>query len=241
MIGDFVLLRQNGLPAYNFAVVVDDVAMEISLVVRGEDHVPNTPRQVPPVPRVGRGAAAVCAPVAGARPGSRAAVEAAWRVERRRLPGARHPAGGAAQLPGVARLVTRQRRGDPADRRTRAAVPRGGRHQERRCVRPGQARLDEPPLPQGGRADAARGAAGAAPGQRRVSRGWRVGGRAPAGLPDDVRATRGGHGGPVGRRAGATATRLRDATAGAVVEHLVAEGLPRPSRAAPSWWPSRRS
>ena len=45
MIGDFVLLRQNGLPAYNFAVVVDDVAMAISLVVRGEDHVPNTPRQ----------------------------------------------------------------------------------------------------------------------------------------------------------------------------------------------------
>ncbi len=46
MTGDFVLLRQNGLPAYNFAVVVDDLAMQISLVVRGEDHVPNTPRQV---------------------------------------------------------------------------------------------------------------------------------------------------------------------------------------------------
>jgi nondiscriminating glutamyl-tRNA synthetase len=45
-IGDFVLLRQNGLPAYNFAVVVDDVAMRISVVVRGEDHVPNTPRQI---------------------------------------------------------------------------------------------------------------------------------------------------------------------------------------------------
>ena len=46
MIGDFVLLRQNGLPAYNFAVVVDDLAMQISLVIRGEDHVPNTPRQI---------------------------------------------------------------------------------------------------------------------------------------------------------------------------------------------------
>jgi nondiscriminating glutamyl-tRNA synthetase len=45
-IGDFVLLRQNGLPAYNFAVVVDDLAMRISVVVRGEDHVPNTPRQI---------------------------------------------------------------------------------------------------------------------------------------------------------------------------------------------------
>ena len=46
MIGDFVLLRQNGLPAYNYAVVVDDLLMRISLVVRGEDHVSNTPRQL---------------------------------------------------------------------------------------------------------------------------------------------------------------------------------------------------
>ena len=46
MIGDFVLLRQNGLPAYNFAVVVDDLEMRVSDVVRGEDHVPNTPRQL---------------------------------------------------------------------------------------------------------------------------------------------------------------------------------------------------
>jgi glutamyl-tRNA synthetase len=46
MLGDFVLLRQTGLPAYNFAVVVDDALMAISDVIRGEDHVPNTPRQV---------------------------------------------------------------------------------------------------------------------------------------------------------------------------------------------------
>lgn len=46
MLGDFVLLRQSGQPAYNFAVVVDDMLMRITDVVRGEDHVPNTPRQV---------------------------------------------------------------------------------------------------------------------------------------------------------------------------------------------------
>ncbi len=46
MIGDFVLLRQTGLPAYNFAVVVDDALMGITDVVRGEDHVSNTPRQM---------------------------------------------------------------------------------------------------------------------------------------------------------------------------------------------------
>jgi nondiscriminating glutamyl-tRNA synthetase len=45
-IGDFVLLRQDGLPAYNFAVVVDDLAMRITDVIRGDDHLSNTPRQV---------------------------------------------------------------------------------------------------------------------------------------------------------------------------------------------------
>jgi nondiscriminating glutamyl-tRNA synthetase len=45
-IGDFVLLRRDGMPAYNFAVVVDDQAMGITDVVRGDDHLSNTPRQV---------------------------------------------------------------------------------------------------------------------------------------------------------------------------------------------------
>jgi excinuclease ABC subunit C len=43
---DFVLLRRDGRPTYNFAVVVDDLAMEISHVVRGAGHLPNTPKQV---------------------------------------------------------------------------------------------------------------------------------------------------------------------------------------------------
>ena len=46
VIGDFVLLRSNGVPAYNFAVVVDDALMNVTHVVRGEDHISNTPRQV---------------------------------------------------------------------------------------------------------------------------------------------------------------------------------------------------
>ncbi len=46
VIGDPVLLRSDGRPAYNFAVVVDDALMEITHVVRGEDHIPNTPRQL---------------------------------------------------------------------------------------------------------------------------------------------------------------------------------------------------
>ena len=46
VIGDPVLVRSDGMPAYNFAVVIDDALMEITHVVRGEDHISNTPRQV---------------------------------------------------------------------------------------------------------------------------------------------------------------------------------------------------
>lgn len=46
VIGDPVLVRSDGNPAYNFAVVVDDALMEVTHVVRGEDHISNTPRQI---------------------------------------------------------------------------------------------------------------------------------------------------------------------------------------------------
>ena len=46
VIGDPVLVRSSGIPAYNFAVVVDDALMEITHVIRGEDHISNTPRQL---------------------------------------------------------------------------------------------------------------------------------------------------------------------------------------------------
>jgi nondiscriminating glutamyl-tRNA synthetase len=44
--GDFVIIKSNGTAAYNFAVVVDDALMKISHVIRGEDHLPNTPKQM---------------------------------------------------------------------------------------------------------------------------------------------------------------------------------------------------
>jgi nondiscriminating glutamyl-tRNA synthetase len=46
VIGDAVLVRSDGNPAYNFTVVIDDALMEITHVIRGEDHISNTPRQV---------------------------------------------------------------------------------------------------------------------------------------------------------------------------------------------------
>jgi len=46
VIGDPVLVRSEGSPAYNYAVVIDDHLMEISHVIRGDDHISNTPRQL---------------------------------------------------------------------------------------------------------------------------------------------------------------------------------------------------
>jgi glutamyl-tRNA synthetase len=43
---DLVLRRADGIPTYNFAVVVDDITMGVTQVIRGEDHIPNTPRQL---------------------------------------------------------------------------------------------------------------------------------------------------------------------------------------------------
>ncbi|MCX7913127.1 MAG: glutamate--tRNA ligase [Thermodesulfovibrionales bacterium] len=43
---DFVIIRSDGTPTYNFAVVVDDIDMKISHVIRGDDHLNNTPKQI---------------------------------------------------------------------------------------------------------------------------------------------------------------------------------------------------
>jgi glutamyl-tRNA synthetase/nondiscriminating glutamyl-tRNA synthetase len=46
VIGDWILVRSGGDPAYNFAVVIDDHLMDITHVIRGDDHISNTPRQL---------------------------------------------------------------------------------------------------------------------------------------------------------------------------------------------------
>ncbi len=43
---DFIIVRSDGFPMYNFVVVVDDADMGITHVIRGEDHIPNTPKQI---------------------------------------------------------------------------------------------------------------------------------------------------------------------------------------------------
>lgn len=46
LIGDFVIMKSNGTPTYNFAVVVDDILMKMTHIIRGEDHISNTPKQI---------------------------------------------------------------------------------------------------------------------------------------------------------------------------------------------------
>lgn len=46
LLGDFVIMKSDGTPSYNYAVVIDDMLMKISHVIRGEDHISNTPRQI---------------------------------------------------------------------------------------------------------------------------------------------------------------------------------------------------
>ena len=46
LLGDFVIQKSNGAPTYNFAVVIDDLLMKISHVIRGEDHISNTYKQI---------------------------------------------------------------------------------------------------------------------------------------------------------------------------------------------------
>jgi nondiscriminating glutamyl-tRNA synthetase len=44
--GDFIIVRSDGGPVYNYIVIIDDVLMEITHVIRGEDHLSNTPKQI---------------------------------------------------------------------------------------------------------------------------------------------------------------------------------------------------
>ena len=60
MVGDFVILRSNGMPVYNFCCVIDDALMKITHVLRGEEHLSNTLRQLMlyeafgyPIPKIG--------------------------------------------------------------------------------------------------------------------------------------------------------------------------------------------
>ena len=110
---DFVLVRGNGVPLYPFVNPVDDALMGITDVLRGEDLLPSTPRQLALYAAltdigVAAGHAAVRAPALRDRRGQQEAVQARPAVQPRHLPRARLPARGVRELPGAARLVDRR-------------------------------------------------------------------------------------------------------------------------------------
>ena len=67
-LGDHVILRSDGVPTYNFANPIDDADMRITHVIRGEDLLSSTPRQVLVLPGARRAGAVVRAPAAALRP-----------------------------------------------------------------------------------------------------------------------------------------------------------------------------
>ena len=120
--GDFVIVRGDGTPLYHFTVVVDDAAMEISHVIRGEDHLSNTPKHILLFRALGHQVPRVRPPAADPQPRPHEDEQAQEpdrdrRLHRRGL----HPRG-ARQLPRAARLVDRHRGGDPLARRARRAL-----------------------------------------------------------------------------------------------------------------------
>ena len=107
---DLVIARSDGNPTYNFCAAVDDWDMRITHVIRGDDHVNNTPRQINIFRALGADAAALRARADRARRGRREAVEAPWRRRRHGVRGRRLPAGSDGQFPGADRLGARRRR-----------------------------------------------------------------------------------------------------------------------------------
>ena len=104
-------------PTYNFCVVVDDVTMKITHVIRGDDHLSNTPKQVQCYQALGYPTAGVRAHPVDPRPPTRIGCPSATgRPVGAGLPRRGHPGRGPLQLPRPARLVAR-RPGDLLARR----------------------------------------------------------------------------------------------------------------------------
>ena len=144
--GDFVIVRADGTPLYHFTVVVDDAAMAISHVIRGEDHVSNTPKHILLFEALGY-------PVPGVRPPAadpqrrRHQDEQAQEPDRGRglhRPGLRSR--GARQLLRVPRLVAGHRGGGVHPRRAGAAVRARQGPEGRRALRPRAPRVAQRPV-----------------------------------------------------------------------------------------------
>ena len=112
---DFVLMKSTNTPTYNFAAAVDDAEMEISHVIRGDDHLSNTPRQILLYEALGLGLPAF------------AHVPQVLGPDRKKL-SKRHGAASVedfAEQGSCPRRSSTTLRSGPATRRTRRSSPRG--------------------------------------------------------------------------------------------------------------------
>ena len=105
---DLIIARSDGTPTYNFCVVVDDMDMQITHVIRGDDHLNNTPRQLNMLLALGAQAAGLCAPADDSGCRRRQALEASRRGQRVAVSRRGIPARGRPQLPGSLGLVARR-------------------------------------------------------------------------------------------------------------------------------------
>ncbi len=144
--GDLVIVRADGTPLYHFVVVVDDAAMRISHVIRGEDHLSNTPKHIllfralgEPVPQFAH--LPLILNPDRTKMSKRKSQTAVDDYSIRGL----HPRGDR-QLPRPPRLVDRQRGRDPRPRRAGRSVRPRPRPARRRGLRPGQARMAQRPV-----------------------------------------------------------------------------------------------
>ncbi len=108
-IDDFVIARSDGSPLYNLAVAVDDLDMGITHVVRGEDHLSNTPRQVMVLKALGAEPPVYAHLPAAPRPRRQEALQAPRRGIGAGGARGRLPARGGAQLHRPAGLGARRR------------------------------------------------------------------------------------------------------------------------------------
>ena len=167
---DLVILRSDGRPTYNFASPMEDVWDGITHVIRGDDHISNTPKQINIIRARGRRAARLRARAERARHRRQEALEAPRRAGGRRAARPRLRRAGADELPRPARLGSGRRDDDHVARRADRALRPRPRDQEPGRVRLREARLDERRLPPGDEPGGVRGRARRVPRRRTGTR-----------------------------------------------------------------------
>ena len=146
-IEDFVLLRSGkdgedfGQAMYQMSVVVDDIDMRITHVIRGADHISNTPKQVLLVSRDRRRAPCLRACASDSRRRQKAPLQAPWRHRRQHVPPRRFSARSVSQFPRAARLGARRRRRISPHKRSAREVFSRRRQPHQRRLRSRQARM----------------------------------------------------------------------------------------------------